>query len=141
VGIKHSQTYLEFTSLDTKPDQLFFDLTKIGVGAPSMVGFVVAGKLHGNSFPLGFSRNPLGPAAVTSHQRGRMATVAKQLLFPAMGHVQTALQFSEWALESMLFSPLSLVFAPVAVTFVWAWQKQRPFQIGALPRPAAGGVH
>ncbi len=45
-----------------------------------------------------------------------------------MGHVQSALRFSEWALEFMLVPPVCFVFALAAVSFVWAGQKQRPYQ-------------
>jgi hypothetical protein len=43
-------------------------------------------------------------------------------------HVQTALRFSEWALEFMLVPPLWILFGLAAGTFLWAWQKQRPFR-------------
>ena len=45
-----------------------------------------------------------------------------------MGHFQTALTFSQWALEFFLFPPFALVAALLAISLVWAGKEQRPFQ-------------
>jgi hypothetical protein len=47
-----------------------------------------------------------------------------------IAHVQTAIRFSEWALEFMLLPPFCFVLAALAVSFVLAALKQRPFQAG-----------
>jgi hypothetical protein len=45
-----------------------------------------------------------------------------------MEHVYTALQYARWALEFMTIPPFCFAFALSAFSFVWAGQKQRPFQ-------------
>lgn len=45
-----------------------------------------------------------------------------------MAMLQTALQFSRWALEFLLVPPLLTVFIVAAISFVWAGQKQNPFR-------------
>jgi hypothetical protein len=45
-----------------------------------------------------------------------------------MDRIHTALRFSEWALEFMIVPPICFAFVLVAISFVWAAQKQRPFQ-------------
>jgi hypothetical protein len=45
-----------------------------------------------------------------------------------MGGIHTALKFSEWAFEFMIVPPICFAFLVAAINFVWAAQKQRPFQ-------------
>jgi hypothetical protein len=45
-----------------------------------------------------------------------------------MEYVHTALVYSENALEFMIVPPVCFAFALAAISFVWAGQKQRPFQ-------------
>lgn len=45
-----------------------------------------------------------------------------------MEHIHTALRFSEWALEFMIVPPACFALVFAAISFVWAGQKQRPFQ-------------
>lgn len=46
-----------------------------------------------------------------------------------MEYVYTALRFSEWALEFLTLPPACFAFVMAAISFVWAGQKQRPFQM------------
>jgi hypothetical protein len=44
-----------------------------------------------------------------------------------MGYIQTALQYSEWALESILLPPFRFSLPLVVVSLIWAGPRQRPF--------------
>jgi dipeptide/tripeptide permease len=45
-----------------------------------------------------------------------------------MEHIHTALRFSEWALEFIVVPPFCFAFVLAGISFVWAGQRQRPFQ-------------
>jgi hypothetical protein len=45
-----------------------------------------------------------------------------------MEYVYTALRFSEWALEFIIIPPFFFAFVLAGISFVWAGQKQMPFQ-------------
>jgi amino acid transporter len=46
-----------------------------------------------------------------------------------MGHLNTSLRFSQWALEAVVsLPPLIFAFSLAGISLVWAWIKQRPFK-------------
>jgi hypothetical protein len=45
-----------------------------------------------------------------------------------MEHFNTALRYSEWALEMLILPPLCVIFVLSAASLVWAAIKQRPFK-------------
>jgi hypothetical protein len=47
-----------------------------------------------------------------------------------MEHLYTALQFSKWSLEFLVFPPIRLPFLTAAISLLWAAIKQKPFTTG-----------